>query len=90
MNKNKLQLSEAYNGQITTINENTIKNIVRETLHQLLGNMQSQMHIYTTYGGKQQMLEFIEQMLKEHPKWEFVGKSNCGSGRWAACFREIE
>ena len=27
------------NSQITTINENTIKNIVRETLHQLLGNM---------------------------------------------------
>lgn len=39
MNKNKLQLSEAYNSQITTINENTIKNIVRETLHQLLENM---------------------------------------------------
>lgn len=92
MNKNKLQLSEAYNSQITTINENTIKNIVRETLHQLLENIQPQpkMNIYTTYGGKQQMLDFIEQMLKEHPKWEFVGKSNCGSGRWAACFREIE
>lgn len=27
------------NSQITTINENTIKNIVRETLHQLLENM---------------------------------------------------
>ncbi len=27
------------NSQITTINENTIKNIVRETLHQLLGNV---------------------------------------------------
>ena len=36
------------------------------------------------------MLDFIEQMLKEHPNWEFVGKSNCGSGQWAACFREIE
>ena len=80
------------NSQITAINENTIKNIVRETLHQLLENIQPQpkMHIYTTDGGKQEMLDFIEQMLKEHPNWEFVGKSNCGSGRWAACFREIE
>ena len=39
MNKNKLQLSEAYNGQITTINENTIKNIVRETLYKLFKNI---------------------------------------------------
>lgn len=55
-----------------------------------MNNINSKMHIYTTYGGKEQMLFFIEEMLEEHPKWEFVGKSNCGSGRWAACFREIE
>ena len=92
MNKNKSQLSEAYNSQITTINPTTIKNIVSETFYQLLENIQSQpkMHIYITDGGKQEMLDFIEQMLKEQPNWKFVGKSNCGSGRWAACFREIE
>jgi hypothetical protein len=81
------------NNQITkTINETTIKNIVRETLYHLLENMQPQpqMHGYTTYGGKQQMLDFIEEMLEKHPNWEFMGKSNCGGGRWAAWFKEIE
>lgn len=75
-----------------TINEHIIKNIVRETLHQLLENIEPQpkMHIYTTYGGKEQMLDFIEQMLEEHPNWEYIGKCHCGSGRWAAWFKEIE
>ena len=53
-------------------------------------NINGKTHTYTTYGGKEQILSFIEEMLEEHPNWEFVGKSNCGSGRWAACFREIE
>ena len=55
-----------------------------------MNNINSKIRTYTTYGGKEQILSFIEEMLEEHPNWEFVGKSNCGSGRWAACFREIE
>jgi hypothetical protein len=76
--------------QLSDMPDDEVSNIIIDSEYRL----QQMIDAYKAERGETAILRMekhvIEEMLEEHPNWEFMGKSNCGSGRWAAWFKEVE